>query len=222
MKLIKKTALFFVTLFFLGNVTAQVSGYMGKRFILKFDTYSIPYIPMEEPKDFPINHFPFRKYYGFDYVVGRNSMFGLAFGKCNTQFNHEGNFGHINNTGFSISYTTYLSNHGIAPIGKFYQFRLNYFQSDYNVRVMDYFGIGQDRKVGEVQNFILAMVVGNSGIIFDRFIYSYGFQFGYRLGTLIGFMTDSDLIYSDIESSVKTRNLINEFWGVHAGIGIIL
>ncbi len=200
-------------------LSAQVSGYMGKRLILKFDTYTIPYFPIENTRNYPINHFPVRKNIGVEYVVGRNSLIGLSYAFNSTQFHYSDDFGKLNNNGLSFSFSSYQSKHGIAPIGKFYQFRLNYFKSEYSIRVNDYYGMRQTKKTGETQNFILGIVVGNSGVLFDRLLYSYGLQFGYRLGTLISVILEPD---EAVEYSVNRRNLFNEFWGIHFGLGLLL
>ncbi len=132
---IKKILLFLILSYFSTNAFSQVSGYMGKRFIARFDTYTNIYFPSQNRRNYPINNFPIRKNISIDYVIGRNLMLGFSYIFSNTQFHYENYFGQMTNSGFGVALTLYVN--GIAPVGKYTQLKLNYINTDYSIRVED-------------------------------------------------------------------------------------
>lgn len=208
-------------------ISAQISGYMGKRIILKYDLFSNLYIPLGENTTYPINKTPTRSNIGIEYVTGRKSTIGLSYGMGNTNFRYSGEFGKLNNTYYNFTITTFAGNN-ISPIGSFCQFRFSYLKTDYSIRVEDPYWLGDNyipnqRKLsGSTNNFIFSTVIGNSGVLFNRVIYSFGFQFGYRIGSILGSLLELESNGPDVERYVNKRNSYNELWGIHAGIGILL
>ena len=213
---------------------SQVSGYMGKHLMVKFDTYTNLYIPIDYSGNSEINYLPIRKYISTEYIIARNVTLGFGYGFNNTQFVSDGRIGQISNYGFGISSSVYSGGDGIAPVGSFLKYQLDYYMSNFSIPKEVYFtnSLGQEQNIeviksGSINNYVLGLVIGQSGVLWNRVYYNYGIQFGYRLGALIDFVSEVDYTYyeSDISSfkkDVRFRNFAHNLWGIQCGVGYLL
>ena len=215
---------------------SQVSGYMGKRFIAKFDTYTNLYLSLGLALIDISECFPVRKQIGADYIIGRKSTLGFTYDFGNTAFTDENTFGNIKDNGLGLSYTIYSGDDGIAPVGYFIKYKFDYIKSDYSINVLENYAnplgqwtTGKVRETGDINSCIAGVVMGQSGILFDRFYYNYGIQLGYRFGTLIELVAADDIsvisstdIKKDLINDARLRSFAHYSWGIQFGIGYMI
>lgn len=213
----------------LWQLSAQVSGYMGKRLIAKYDTYTNIYYPIFGKT--PDNPFSMRHCAGLDYTVSRNVSVSTMFTFSEPIFIYlEETKGSLYNRGFAIGASVF-SDEGLSPLGHFIKYELHYYKSSYSLYIedahYDVFGnyvFGKVNKKGDLSNVIMSFTMGQSAIVYDRLYINYGFQFGYRMGTLLGSILDIEdySSESEIRIDVRKRNLLHNLWGVQFGIGYLI
>jgi len=227
----KKTLVFYsliCILFSASHLSAQVSGYMGKRLIGIYDSFTNIYYPLNNKA--PDNPFSVRHSVGLDYTVSRNISVSTSLTFSEPLFFSNNEKGSLFNKGFALGASVF-SDDGLAPLGYFVKYQLHYYKSEYTVYIEDYFydifgnqRWGKVNKKGNINNLVLNCVIGQSAVVFDRLFINYGFQFGYRVGTVFGNITDlSDYsTEAEIKSDVRRRNLMHNLWGVQFGIGYLI
>jgi len=227
MKLRTVIFIIFAVLLFSGITKAQVSGYMGKRLMAKFDTYTNIYIP----ESFEISAHPFsiRKSAGIEYVAFRNVSVGASYYFCKSSFNSMDGVGTMNNKGISLGASVF-SDDGLTPIGRFLRYEMIYYKSAYTIAIDDYNDMTawaqnvKSIKTGDIGNVVFSLTFGQSAVLFDRVNLSYGFQLGYRLGYVIDNLSKPDGLSTpdQIKYDIHLRNMNHTLWGFHIGIGYLL
>jgi len=220
----KKYSLILILAFFQAHIVfSQVSGYMGKRFLVNIDALSTLYFN----SDNFINYFPMRNHFGVEYIYAKNSTIAVNYLRSKTQFTYSGKHYPLLNNGINLNYTKYIGASGLAPLGHYFSMYVEFSMANYNVTLPpkqiyignDYIMVNNDYR-GEMSDFSLGFVLGESGIIRDVFRYKYGVQFAFPYGAFFNAFSNksSDPERNSIQSAIITRNLFNNFFGIQYGI----
>ena len=203
---------FLLTIIINSNITAQVSGYMGKRFLISWNTYSSPnfyalysengYYDVAKKTTKP-SFLQLNNRIEASYIISRHIGLGLNVGLINTrsyfieqrldssESNYSGDYqvNYFQNSnkvsGYSIGFTyKYYYSNWIAPLGKYFQ--IDIFRSYF--KITDFYNKPNFSKVKNLNLNLKSLGInftfGKSRVYFDRIIISTGLQLGVSDGLL--------------------------------------
>lgn len=242
--MIKKIVKLVFLLMIINNyiIIAQVSGYMGKRCAITFNTYSGPnYFSIfndgfTSGNNSSANPSLLKLNYKFEasYVVTKHIALGVNVGVVDTRnfFLESGREDVDNNTNYSgnnnyydiynscrlsgyslgLTYKYYLSN-CIAPLG-------NYFQIDLlrsNYKIIDFYSKRNLYKLTNNENIKLSslginLTYGKSRIYLDRIIVTTGLQIGLTEGVLMTQSYDSYISADYSDTAIKNLRYNARVW----------
>ncbi len=185
---------------------AQVSGYMGKKFIFMYDIHTRPSfsMPNVNGKD-GLTSFNLKHTFGLEFVTGEHSSIGVSFSLFKTMFNFDdldygygysttgsdmipkpNGVGSMSVKGYSFYYKRFIKGN-IAPLGSYLKFSLDYYSWDNNYMwsqnnytnfpdVMTKISTTPDNSSNST--FGLSLNVGNQRIYFDHLVLNSSVQVG--------------------------------------------
>lgn len=232
-----KKALFIFGLFIPFSVLCQnsakvIPGYLGKKWVFDYTLNVMPSFITENPganTDYNEYNEEGRKFYfntqhkiSVERVVGRKfSVVGtLLLSKNQARVERSSRtfdeFLQINTRGYIFTLRHYRKH--LAPISKYFDYKIGYYSItpedlDYNYRDLEIDSVyTRTVNAGSVGDFYMGFGWGNSRVIKDRVIFSFGFEFGLLFGGMLDAANlgdESRSIDTESPNSVTSHNTVH-------------
>ncbi|MEZ4777438.1 MAG: hypothetical protein R3D00_29950 [Bacteroidia bacterium] len=207
-----------------GSLSAQPPGYVGKRAILSFDTYSFPNLFLVLDESYPFR-FNYRMGVSGEYVLSRRFSVGGVFNGYQTQtdYHFRGSYGLMridgSDTGLFLKSYTFRQRGNIAPIGP-YQ-KLEFLYTRYRMVDLDRLFYSDARTdLGRSDDLIVAITFGTQHVLANHITYHWGLHSAWLFKALDNQrQSDQEQHLKDV-STTRLRGIFG--FSINIGIGVLL
>jgi len=223
---------------------AQVSGYMGKRWLFMYDINARPtFSNPNQNGNTGFTSLNVKNTFGLEFVAGRHLQMGVSYSYFNTCFDFDGlsiftspdnmlstysptAIGNISVKGVSYFMKFFYSDN-LAPLGTYTKIQLDHYSWDWSFSDVNNPPPSGFVTSGSKSSYGLSLCVGNQRIFYDRIILNVSLQTGY----LFSGYNHSDLEdqysingNSDrfMELITSNRVFVHYLWSFNVGIGVLI
>ena len=223
---------------------AQVSGYMGKRWLFMYDINARPtFSNPNENGNKGFTSLNVKNTVGVEFVAGRHLQMGVSYSFFNTCFDFDGLYiytspdnmnstysptaiGNISVKGVSYFMKFFYSDN-LAPLGTYTKIQLDHYSWDWSFSDANNPPPANFVTSSSKSSYGLSLSVGNQRIFYDRVILNVSLQAGYLFS---GYNhSDLDDPYSINGDSGKFMDLITSnrvfvhyLWSFNVGVGVLI
>ncbi|MDX2245309.1 MAG: hypothetical protein SF052_00930 [Bacteroidia bacterium] len=216
--------LFNLMLLFICCLPAQPPGYVGKRAILTFDTYTFPNFFLVLDENYPFR-FNYRVGLSGEYVLSRRFSAGLTFNgfQTRTDYHFRGSYGFMridgSDVGIFMKSYTFRQRGNIAPIGPYQKLEVLY--TRYRMTDLDQLFYPDGRTdLGRSSDLIVGISFGTQHVFGKRITYHWGLHSGWLFKGLDNHRAIPHEQHLKDVSTTRLRGIFG--FSINMGVGVLV